>query len=102
MAIVFISPKKQQRTIFAAATLLLIVVLSIIFLAVFFREIKNRFTVVLPEGVASVPNVKLNFTLVDSDRVAQLRPFTAQVGAEADIGKPDPFVPYYPLIAPKR
>ncbi len=85
-----------------AVILLVLAVMGSIFLAVFFHEIKNHFKVVLPQVVATVPLVKLNFTVIDSDRVAQLQPFVVGVDAAAPAGKEDPFVPYYPLIVPKR
>lgn len=102
MAIIFISPKKRQRMIFVSIVVLVAAAMGLIFLAVFFREIRNNFDVVLSDEISSVREVKLDFALVDSERVQALQPYAVQTEAPATTVKDDPFVPYYSLITPKK
>ena len=75
MAIVFISPKANQRTflkVTAMALLLILVVAFLTFSSIIFLG-KNR-----DVGVLTVPtqkNISINFDIIDSPEVSNLKPF---------------------------
>ena len=75
MAIVFISPKKRQRMFLLLITALLILSLIIMSFVTFFPEIKNKFQNVSTEGISQIPDVKINFSIIDSPAVENLELF---------------------------
>src|SRR3989338_1164563 len=77
MAIILISPKKRQKTLFGVIILFLILIFIIVFLVIFIQEFKNKIvSIPIEEGVFSSSNIKINFSIVDSDKVKNLETFT--------------------------
>ena len=77
MAIVFISPKKKQAIFFEIMTGVLVLFLLAVSSIVFLPEIKNRLNYVPPyQELSSLPAVKINFDIIDSDKVKKLEPFS--------------------------
>jgi len=75
MAIVFTSPKKQQRATFWVFALLFLGILSGLSIVLLLPEIQNQLTIIPAEGVFTMPDIKVNFGVVDSDKVKNLEPF---------------------------
>lgn len=75
MAITFISPQKRQRVIFGGISLLVLLVLAGGSIVALLPEIKNQLTVIPIEGNFKMPDIKVDFVLVDSDKVKNLEPF---------------------------
>ena len=77
MAIVFVSPKKRQRIFIAAVAAALVFVLAVIVFTTFIPEITKKFGDIPVNGSKNVPEIKINFEVVDSDAVANLEPTRA-------------------------
>lgn len=76
MAIVFVSPKKTQRTLFITSWSLFILALLSISVILILPEIRNQLNVTPTKGDFTMPDIKINFDVVDSDRVKNLEPFS--------------------------
>jgi hypothetical protein len=96
MAIIFISVrKKQQMFLWGIFTLLLLAVVIISFVIVL-PEFKSAPDIVVQE-VYSAPDVKVNFTLIDSEQVKSLESFsTSSIEGVATAGRANPFSPNKP------
>lgn len=75
MAIVFISPKKKQRLIFWAFSLGLVLVLMLISAVSLLPEIKNELTIVPEQSSVAAPDVSIDFTIIDSQKIKDLESF---------------------------
>ena len=72
MAIILISPKKRQKTLFGVIILFLILIFIIVFLAIFIPEFKNKIvSIPIEEGVFSSSNIKINFSIKKGRRSAR-------------------------------
>lgn len=72
--------------------MLLILILAVISFMLVLPEFKNLSDVVVHQ-VYSAPDVKVNFTVIDSPQVKNLEPFTTSAILEAPGGRPNPFSP---------
>lgn len=98
MAIVFISPQKKQKIFFTITALAVALFLAGVATMALLPEFKEEFAVFpIPTdtGDITVPEVRINFSVVDSDPVKRLEPFGAIEIKEFGMGKEEPFVPYY-------
>ncbi len=100
MAIIFVSPKRRQRIIMLSLIALLAVSVAGIGVFAFWPEIKSVVLGISPEEqVAAMPGVKINFSVVDSQKVKNLELFTPlQVPGPVE-GRENPFTSYQ--VAPK-
>ena len=75
MAIVLISPQKRQKTfIWIASSLAVLVLLAIAFF-IFAPMLSNNLNNIPDTGNYITPDIKLNFSIVDSAQVKNLEPF---------------------------
>jgi len=81
MAIVFISAQKKQKVFFILITGALFLALIAISFYAFFPEIKSKFSALPDQQALEIPEVKVNFSIIDSKRVADLELFIPE-GAE--------------------
>ncbi len=98
MAIIFISPKKQQRIIFWSATTVFMLALIGISAFMLLPEIKNQLTIIPETEAFKMPDVKINFSIVDSDKVKNLEPFANIDLQDIEVGSTNPFASYYQTI----
>lgn len=71
MAVVFISPKKRQKTFFLGITITLLLFLVVVFLGVFFSEPEESLFV----PVFNKPKVNIDMAIFESDQFRNLQPF---------------------------
>ncbi len=76
MAIIFVSPRKTQRIIFVLAVILFVLILLAIAFVAVLPELRNQLSVAPAAGQFKMPDVNINFDVVDSDQVKNLEPFT--------------------------
>lgn len=94
MAIIFQSPKKKQRVFFLLIIGLLVVLLAILSLVTFLPEINNAFKNFPVEDTMSIPEVKINFAVMDSEQTRNLQLFETIGPQEAGGGRANPFATY--------
>lgn len=78
MAIILISPQKTQRRfliVIAIAVLSALLVIAIILLWPLLLKVKDRLITAPPQTVSNLPDIKINFDIIDSNQVATLLPF---------------------------
>lgn len=75
MAIIFISPKKKQRTFFIIITVILALALFTIGVMALLPEFNRRLAKTDNGYVISIPEVMINFNLLDSERVKAMASF---------------------------
>lgn len=78
MAIVFVSPKKKQKIFFTITALIMTLFLVGVSLIALLPEFKEGLAIIpinIETGYITVPEVKINFNVVDSDSVRKLEPF---------------------------
>ena len=95
MAIIFISPKKRQRILFWSGAVIFFLALAGICTWALLPEIKNQLAVVPATDSFTMPDVNINFSLVDSNKVKNLQSFNNAISQEASLGRTDPFTAYY-------
>ncbi len=93
MAIVFQSPKKKQRIFFLLVMGLLVILLVVLALVTFLPELNNRFKDFPLEDTMSIPEIKINFAVMDSQQTQTLQLFGTMRPQEAGGGRPNPFAP---------
>lgn len=99
MAIVFVSPTKKRSAAIWIASAVLVLVIILVAAITFLPELREKLAVAEPELVLTIPEVTINFGIMDSDRVKNLDPFLAVVSGLDDpnqpaIGRLDPFASY--------
>lgn len=99
MAIIFVSPTKKRSAAIWIALVALAAVIVLVASITFLPELKRQFAVIEPEAVLAIPQITVNFGVIDSDRVKNLDPFLAVVSELDDpnqpaAGRPDPFASY--------
>lgn len=72
MAIVFISPQKKQRMFFITIATLFVMVLFILSLITFIPKIEDKLKNIPENGALNIPDVKINFGTVDSEKVRNM------------------------------
>ncbi|MSU60542.1 MAG: hypothetical protein EXS52_01340 [Candidatus Staskawiczbacteria bacterium] len=72
MAIIFQSPKKKQRMFFLLIIGLLVVLLVVVALITFLPELNNRFKDFSGEDTMSIPEIRINFAVIDSQQTQSL------------------------------
>ncbi len=75
MAIIFTSPKKKQRIFFRATLALLILLLFIVSFVLFSPMFENKLQNFPGEAAYAKPEIKIDFNIMDSDKVKNLEPF---------------------------
>ncbi len=100
MAIIFISPKKRQQMIFWTTTILFTVVLVGGATVALLPELKNQLTLIPNQGIFIMPDLNINFAVVDSDKVKNLETFSIIQLDQSQVGRGDPFGSYYKINKP--
>ncbi len=93
MAIVFVSPKRRQRILQLIFASVLAVVVLLVAGVTFWPEIKSLFSIEQDQEIAAMPNVKINFSVVDSEKVKNLEAFPNLSAADVT-GRQNPFAIY--------
>ena len=139
MAIVFTSHKNTQGKVFWLVSFLVLIILMAGSFIILLPEIQDQLIVIPAEGTFAVPDIKIDYSLLDSDRVKKLEPFvqlqtqfeyvatnesgkevsgrvladsteSAQALVESEglkvsslkessVGRSDPFISYYDVVA---
>ena len=73
---------------------LLLALLMILSLVTFLPEINTRFKNFPAQDAISIPEVKINFTVVDSLQTQNLQLFTGLESGVSSVGRKDPFAAY--------
>lgn len=95
MAIIFPSPKRKQR-IFRGITILLLALILFVIPLIIFSPWFNGSKNIILEGIYK-PDIKINFDVMDSDFVESLEPFQVSDSGENNLGRKEPFIPYYQI-----
>lgn len=97
MAIVFVSPQKKQKIFITAASALLAVFLVAAFVVFLVPELRNKPIEISEEEAYKTPDIKINFDIIDSEKVKDLESFSRihEPAGETGIGRKEPFTPYY-------
>jgi|SRR3989344_5053083 len=93
MAILFTSPKIEKRIVFWSTSILVIIILAVIFLIAFPPDLINQ-QKLNPLDVI-VPEIKINFDILNSNKVKNLESFSIIVPQSENIGRGEPFFPYF-------
>jgi len=93
MAIIFVSPKRRQRIAMLSAMGVLALAMAGVAVFAFYPELKALIYPVQTPEVAVMPEIKINFSIVDSDRVKNLDPFVLDAG-EVPSGRENPFAAF--------
>ncbi len=76
MAIVLISPRKRQKAVIWAIASLAVLMLLGASLFIFFPMFTNQINTIPDTGTYITPDIKLNFSIIDSNQVKNLTPFS--------------------------
>lgn len=91
MVVKFIQEEKKRQRYLILFLILVLVVTSFVVWWGFFREKK-----IVPSTIPIVPprEIKINFELLESPALKDLRPFTEVSPFTAELGRENPFIPY--------
>ncbi len=104
MAIIFVSPKRRQRIVLMSMLGLLAVAFLAIGTLAFLPEIEQALHYANTAQVsAPIPDIKINFGVVDSPKVKNLDLFTGIPDQSSAVGRINPFTSYYQVTSkPKK
>ncbi len=81
MAIVFISPQEKQRVFFRGVAIFAVLLLFIISLLIFLPGFVNKTSNTSTGVSSSNPNITINLSIMDSDKIKNLEPFNEEIGS---------------------